>query len=85
MKDGRAKLLARYLACMPDKQVEPLPPSNLSGREQVTSKGHWARAGLSQLEGGQTTERSGHTRKTSSYRVRRSYGRFPRKGARIIG
>ena len=24
MKDGRAKLLARYLACMPDKQVEAL-------------------------------------------------------------
>ena len=68
----------------PTNKQRPSSPSNLSGNGRATSKGFWTRGCPSKHVEGQTTGRSGHTRKSSSYRERRRHSRFSRKGARIV-
>ena len=75
---------ATSLTCRTSKR-RPSSPSNPSVRGQVTSKGFWTRDCPSKLAGGQTTGRSGRTRKSSSYRARRRQSRSFRRGVRITG
>ena len=84
-KEGVTDHLARCLVNMPAKQVAALIVIESLGQRT----GYLERALDTQLSleasGGQTTGRSGHMRKSSSYRAQRRHSRFSRRGARMIG
>ena len=67
--EARTALRAASLTCHTSKRL-PSTPLNLSGRGQATYKRFWAWGRPSKHAEGQTTGRSGRTKKSSSYRER---------------